>query len=288
MHPSWKEASEIAQILESQRALRTRNSAYSPEHSPNGTPQFRHEIFGNLDNTIADLHRSQDTLHHIPEFHEAITDLIGFVKQVRSEAPVQSSAKTAFTRLQALRTWIFWLPTKLLHGGEGDLVALAVMAHFYSSALVLEPFFPSLEGSYLGCMTLGPIQNIDSILLSRKSSFPLSHITQLAASLMDAPRHNVNDYKSYIQYTTTTTHHMHSMNNHMIPTPPSPYHQFPADEFASSFVVAAAAASSSSAPYTPPAMLSSFPATTSSPFQQPSPSYRSSGSFSAFYSMSPS
>jgi hypothetical protein len=138
----------------------------------------------------------------------------------------------------------------------------------------LESFFPSLEGSYLGCMTFNLIQSIDSILLSRKSSFPLSHITQLAAGLMDAPRHSFNDYKSYTQF----AHPMQPMN-HVVPTPPSPYHQF--HDFSSSYVSSGA-----------PTMLSSFPlattttTTTSSPFQA-SPSYRSSGNFSTFY-MSPS
>ncbi|OKL63614.1 hypothetical protein UA08_01014 [Talaromyces atroroseus] len=277
MHPSWKESSEIAQILDSQRILRTRNSTYNLDSSPGGTPHFRNEILRNIDSTIVDLHRSQERLSHISEFHDTITELIDYVKLVRNELPMQSQ-KAAFTRLQTLRAWIFWLPTKLLRGGEGDLVALSVLAHVYSTALVLEPFFPSIEGSYIGCMTLSLIQNIDSILLSRKSSFPLSHITQLAAGLMDAPRHNFNDYKSHTQY----AHQMQHMS-HVVPTPPSPYHQF--HDFSSSFVT-------SGASYTP-AMLSSFPlattaaaATTTSPFQA-SPTYRSSGNFSNVY-MSPS
>lgn len=270
MHPSWKDSSEIAQVLESQRTLRTRDSTYSPHHSPGGTARFRNEIIGHIDNTIADLHRAEENLQHIPEFNDAIKELIGFVKQARGEVPFQTS-KAAFARLQSLRAWIFWLPIKLLRGGEGDLVALAVLAHFYSTALVLEPFFPGLEGSYLGCMTLNVIESIDSLLLTRKSSFPLSHITQLAAGLMDAPRHSLNDYKSCIQY----THQMPPVT-HVVPTPPSPYHQF--DEFSSSFVT--------TAPYTP-TMLSSFPHATHTPPFQASPSYRTSESFSSFY-MSPS
>ena len=104
MHPSWKETSEIAQILESQRTLRTRGLTASSDGSSNATAQV-----GNIDSAIADLHRSQERLQHIPEFYDTITELIGFVKQVRSEVPFQP--KVAFSRLQSLRAWIFWLPT---------------------------------------------------------------------------------------------------------------------------------------------------------------------------------
>lgn len=269
MHPSWKETSEIAQILENQRTLRTRGLTASSDSPSNGTLQV-----GNIDRAIADLHRSQERLQHIPEFYDTITELIGFVKQVRSEVPFQH--KVAFARLQSLRAWIFWLPTKLLRGGEGDLGALAVLAHFYSVALVLEPCFPGLEGSYLGCMTLNLVENIDVILHSRRSRFPTSHIAQLATALMDTPRHTVNDYTTPIQWTSRVPNH--SMN-HMMPTPPSPYRQFDDYPPSSSFVT--------SAPYTSNT-ISSFPhaVTSPPPFQQSSHSYRSSGNFSSFY-MSP-
>ena len=142
MHPSWKDTSEIARILETQRTLRTRGLVGSPEDSSYGTAQVR-----NLETTIADLHRSRESLHPVPEFYDSITELIGFMKQVQNEVPLQQ--KVAFPRLQSLRAWIFWLPTKLLRGGEGDWGALTVLSQFYTAALVLEPFFPGLEGSYL-------------------------------------------------------------------------------------------------------------------------------------------
>lgn len=272
MHPSWKEASEIAQILESQRQLRTKSTTIRPSRSPDGTLQFRNELLGSIDNAIADLHRSQECLRHIPEFHDTLTELIGFVKQVRSEVPLQSPT-AAFTRLQSLRAWIFWLPTKLLRGGEGDLGALAILAHIYSTALVLEPFFPGLEGSYLGCMTLSLIPHIDAILHSRQSRFPSSHMAQLAIALMDAPRHNVNVYKTPSQW----PHQMQRNMNHTVPTHSNTYHAI--DDFSSPSYV-------TSGSYTPTS-LSPFPLAVTSPPFQSSSSYRSSGNFSAFY-MSPS
>ncbi|EED21382.1 C6 transcription factor RosA-like, putative [Talaromyces stipitatus ATCC 10500] len=266
MHPSWKESSEIAQILENQRALRIRGLTADPNSSPNGTLQI-----GNIDSTIADLHRSQERLQHIPEFYDTITELIGFMKQVRSEIPFQSP-KISFARLQSLRAWILWLPTKLLRGGEGDLGALAVLAHFYSAALVLEPFFPGLEGSYLGCMTLNLVENVDVILQARQSRFQTSHIAQLATALMDGLRHSVNEYKTPIQWTPPLQ--THSMN-HILPNPPSPYHQF--DEYPSTSFV-------TSAPYTPTTISSFAHAVTSPPPPLlSSHAYKSSDSFSSFY-----
>lgn len=267
MHPSWKDTSEIARILETQRTLRTRGLVGSPEDSSYGTAQVR-----NLETTIADLHRSRESLHPVPEFYDSITELIGFMKQVQNEVPLQQ--KVAFPRLQSLRAWIFWLPTKLLRGGEGDWGALAVLSQFYTAALVLEPFFPGLEGSYLGCMTLNLIETIDAILQSRQATFPASHITQLAIALMETPRRAVHDYKTIQWPPRLPSQGM----NHMISTPSSPYRQFEDYPPSAPFV--------GSAPYTPTA-ITSFPqagiASPPPPFQQPAHTYRSSGNFSSFY-----
>jgi hypothetical protein len=282
MHPSWKESSEIAQYLESQRSLRTRGLTASPNHATNGTFQL-----GNIDHLLACLHRSKEVLQYVPEFSETTSDLLDFVKQVRTEIPFQSS-DISFNRLDTLRRWISWLPTKLAQGSDGDLMALAVLAQLYSTALVLEPVFPGLEGSYLGCMALSSIENIEAIYYSRQARVPASQTSQLAVSLMETSRYIVQEYRTSIQWTTSphipqeamhrSPHpHYQAQSPHqsipMLPNTLRPF-EYPPSPFATGTSYASP----------PPTILPfSHSTITSSPFQPSSHPYRSSGNFSSFY-----
>jgi hypothetical protein len=150
---------------------------------------------------------------HNPEHCSRITDLSRFVQQLRADFPLQAPEK-AFERLQPLRTWLFWLPTDMLRGGESDLSALAVLAQFFGIALVLEPLFPEIEGAYLGGMAVTPIEDIERILLSRKARHPFVPEVQSAVALMDFPRSAVAEYlKSRFQWSQ-----VQSMNHHFSPT----------------------------------------------------------------------
>lgn len=219
MHPYWKETSDIAQFLEDQRALRSFNMNLNPTYL-SGATRYQGDDLERIDASIADLQMIQRQVQHIPEYYERIYELLNFVKQLRNDMPIQSPEK-AFERLQPLRTWLFWLPTKMLTGGERDLGALSILAQFYSTALALEPLFPEIEGSHLGCMAITPIENIDAILLARKSSIPFTPGAQLAASLMEFPRHIMTDYKSCIEWSQPV-----QPMNHFVTSPPSPYHHF--------------------------------------------------------------
>ncbi|KAH8699070.1 hypothetical protein BGW36DRAFT_154833 [Talaromyces proteolyticus] len=268
MHPYWKQRSEIAQFLESQRALRSVNTTLNPAYLA-GTTQYQSENLERIDGCIADLQNVLENVQQIPEYSERINELLMFVKQLRSDMPVQSP-ENAFERLHPLRTWLFWLPTKMLRGGEGDLGALSILAQFYSTALALEPIFPEIEGSYLGCMAVTPIEHIDAILTSRKSSLPYLPIVQLAVSLMSFPRTVITDYKSCIQW----SHHQMPRMGHFEATPPSPYHHFPDMSFPST------------APYTPPIHSPPTLAVLTPPFH-PQHMYTSRPNLSAVYVGSP-
>lgn len=266
MHPSWKESSHMAQILESQRLLRSFTC------SPNGNPNRRIQYM-NVENIIVELQKCRERLQYLPQLHNALTDLMDFVKQIHSEIPFEPS-RISFARLQTLRAWIFWLPTKLLRDSESEPGALAVLAHFYSVALILEPFFLGLEGAYFGCMALNTIGNIDLILNTRQTNFPSAHTTQLANALMDTPRHIAKDYKASIQWSSVGLRN-HRVNQ-LIPTSPSPY-EYPATPF----VANGARSTYASNPISPfPHMI------TGPPLQAPIP-YRSSGNFSSSFYMSP-
>lgn len=212
MQPLWKEESELAQFVESQRSFRsTRTPGY-----PNNVNQFHNDDLDRLDRTCAVLVNLQQRIAHNQEHYQRIADLLGFVQQLRHDLPIQSPEE-AFERLQPLRTWLFWLPPAMLRGEETDLGALAVLAQFYAVALALEPLFPAIGGTYLGCMSAGPIEDIYRILLTRKAAQPFVPEVQLALALMDLPCDIVTTYRANMQGSGRPT-------NNYSPPPPSPYH----------------------------------------------------------------
>jgi hypothetical protein len=228
MHPYWKESSELAQFLEGQRAFRTFGAAMIPGYLGNAD-RFQDDNLQKIDGALADLHAIRERVQHNGEYHDKVTDLLGFVQQLRNDLPIQSPER-AFERLQSLRMWLFWLPTKMLRGGEADLCALAVLAQFFGTALLLEHIFPEIEGSYLGCMAVAPLEDIDGIVLSRKAAHPYSPDVQLADALMDFPRRIVTDYKNCVHW----AQQIRPME-HYAATPPSPYHHgFPDISYAAS------------------------------------------------------
>jgi hypothetical protein len=216
MHPYWKETSELAQSLESQRIYRTGGVTMSPSYSPSMN-RFQEEDLARLDRACTSLENIQERLKHNQEHYNRISDLLSFVRRLRADFPLQAPEK-AFERLQPLRTWLFWLPTEMLRGREDDLSALAVLAQFFGMALVLEPLFPEIEGLYLGGMAVSPIEDIERILLSRKATLPFVPEVQSAVALMDFPRNVVAEYKGRLQWSP-----LHQMNHF----PPTIYHGLP-------------------------------------------------------------
>ncbi|KAJ9268214.1 transcriptional regulator family: Fungal Specific TF [Paecilomyces variotii] len=212
MQPLWKEESELAQFVERQRSFRsTRTPGYQ-----NNINQFHDDELDRFDRTYAVLANIQQRIGHNQEHYQRIADLLGFVQQLRHDLPLQSPEE-AFERLQPLRTWLFWLPPAMLRGEESDLGALAVLAQFYAVALALEPLFPAIGGTYLGCMSAGPIEDIYRIVLARKAAQPFSPEVQLALALMDLPFDIVTTYRNNL-------HNLARPTDHYSPTPPSPYH----------------------------------------------------------------
>src|SRR5436190_3359416 len=185
MQPWWKEESELARFMDSQRAFRSARTPVTPAY-PGPTGQFQDEDLVRLDRICATLPNILQRISHNQEHYHRLTDLLRFVQQLREDFPVQSPDK-AFERLQPLRTWLFWLPPAMLRGGETDLGALAVLSQFFGVALALEPIFPEIGGSYLGTMSVLPIEDIRRILQARKASQPFAPEIQLALSLMELP-----------------------------------------------------------------------------------------------------
>lgn len=215
MQPWWKEESELARFMDSQRAFRSARTPLTSSY-PGSIGQFQDEDLMRLDRVLSSLLNIQQRLSHNQEHHQRVTDLLHFVQQLRNDMPVQSPDR-AFERLQPLRTWLFWLPPAMLRGGETDLGALSVLSQFFGVALALEPIFPEIGGSYLGTMAFLPIEDIRRILQTRKASQPFAPEIQLALSLMELPCDIVAEYRSRLHFSPRNSFDAYS------PGPHSPY-----------------------------------------------------------------
>lgn len=246
MHPYWKQESEVAQLVENNRALSA--SDYSLAFD---------EDMAQVDQTIHALQIVQKRVSHNPEHSQRMGELIEFVQQFRKDFPNQTSEQ-AFERIQVLRQWLFWLPASMLRGGDSDLNALAILAQFFAVGVALDRFYPEMGSAYLGAISIGPIEETYRILATRNPSDPFNAELRLAMTLMDLPRHIVGRYRSLLAWSPRPS------IEHYSPRPPSPYHGLPEYPLASSS--SPASVSPSYAAYTPP--LQSPPAVTvaGSPF----------------------
>jgi hypothetical protein len=246
MHPYWKQESELAQLVENHRALSAADYSLTNE-----------EDYAQLDRTVRALQAVQKGVSHNQEYSQRLGELIEFVQQFRQDFPNQTSEQS-FERIQILRRWLFWLPASMLRGSDYDLGALAILAHFFAVGVALDRFFPEMGGSYLGALSIGPLEEMYRILATNSATDPFSHELRQAMSLMDLPRRVVARYRSRLGWSPS------SSVEHYSPGPPSPYHALP--EYPLASCSSPASASPSYAAYTPP--LQSPPAVTvaGSPF----------------------
>lgn len=220
MQPWWKDESELARFMDSQREFTSARTPMTPTY-PGGMGQFQDEDLLRLDRVIASLQSIHHSISHNQEHYQRITDLLNYTNALRNDLPIQSPEK-AFERLQPLRTWLFWLPPTMLRGGEADLGSLAILSQFYSVALALEPIFPEIGGSYLGSMAILPIEDIRRILYHKKAVQPFAPEVQLAVGLMELPSEVVAEYRSHLQWSPRNSFDGYSPGTQHSPYVPPP------------------------------------------------------------------
>ena len=193
MHPSWKQESDLARLLESHQALRSINSAVS-----SGYHRFPEDDLAHLDQTITALENVQARVAQNQEYYARIGELLEFLRHLRRDLPMRTPEQV-FGRLQPLIQWLFWLSPTLLRGGDADVSALAVLAQFYGVGVALDSLFSDMGIAYLGALSIGPIEDIFRIVAVRNSMDPFNAEFQLAMSLLDLPRHIVARYKERLR-----------------------------------------------------------------------------------------
>lgn len=189
---AWIHESEIANYIETQRSVAGARTPVAPNF-PQTQP--RTEDLARLDEATAALHDLRARLANIAELSTLISRLLVFLRDLRRDFPLQAPEE-AFERLQELRLWLFWLPPALLRPGESDLGSIAVLSHFFGVALALDPLFPEIGGSYLGSMSVTPIEEMQSVMLARRTAQPQETGVLTALSLMEVPLRTVSSYKA--------------------------------------------------------------------------------------------
>ncbi|EER26884.1 Fungal Zn binuclear cluster domain containing protein [Coccidioides posadasii C735 delta SOWgp] len=277
METWWKDESELARFMDSQRAFRSARSPLTPTY-PGGMAQFHNDDIMRFDRILASLQNIHQRVSHNQEHYRRITDLLSFAHRLREDLPVQSPEK-AFERLQPLRTWLFWLPPTMLRGGDTDLGALAVLSQFFGLALALEPIFPEFGGSYLGSMSVTPIEDIRKILYHRRATNPFAPEVPLALSLMELPGEIVAEYRSRLQWSPRASLDAYSSGSH------SPYQSLPTPHLPPTPTTASHYPTYTTSPLHSPLS----PAIVGSPYQMPTiiDSRRHSQAFTASPSLPP-
>lgn len=204
MQPWWKEESDLANYLETQRSIQRSRTPVTPSYPATASELSTEDVF-RLDQLFGTLQDLQQRVAHTEEQSARVADLVEFLGRLRNDLPLQSPEE-AFERLQTLRAWLFWLPPALLRAGESDLAATAILAHFFAAALAIEPLFPEIGGAYLGTMSVAPIEEMQRILLARKVSQPYDAGIQMALSLMQTPSQIVSAYRNRIRPSVVETY----------------------------------------------------------------------------------
>jgi hypothetical protein len=130
--------------------------------NPISTPMSqdaRREHLNALTDIHASLQRLQPYLSQNDQETKWVDQLKGYLDRLRSSGQAQSPEEQ-FNQLYALRKWLFWVPISLLAAKRGDVNVLVVLAHFYATALALEPMFPDVASVFVADLSLRPLEDI--------------------------------------------------------------------------------------------------------------------------------
>lgn len=190
----WIHESELALYIEGQRSVARARTPVTPTFSGHQSQPHPDDL-SRLHQAVQGLNDLRLRLANNQELLEYVQELISYVQQIQQDFPLQAP-DAAFARLQTMRSWLFWLPPQLFRPDASDVGAVAVMSHFYSTALALEPLFPEIGGAYLGSLSVSPIEKMHQMLLSRRSSHPQETGLQVALDLMQGPVQMASLYAS--------------------------------------------------------------------------------------------
>ena len=179
---------------------------YIAEHSPMPHKSFmspislpvsqeaRREHLGTISEIHASLQRLQPYLSRHDQEGKWVDQLRGYIERLRASSPPQT-AEEQFGQLYALRKWLFWVPISLLAAKRGDVTVLVVLAHFYATAVALEPMFSDIGSVFCANLALGPLEEIIQMVQSYQDP-RYDQRTHAISYLIQFPSDMASSYKS--------------------------------------------------------------------------------------------
>lgn len=179
---------------------------YIAEHTPMPGRHFMNPISTPMSqdarreqlNTLTDIHASlqrlQPYLNRNDQETKWVDQLKGYLDRLRASTQPQTPEEQ-FNQLYALRKWLFWVPISLLAAKRGDVNVLVVLAHFYATALALEPMFPDVASVFVADLSLRPLEEIIQIVQGYQDPRFDSRI-QTMSYLVQFPSDMVSTYKT--------------------------------------------------------------------------------------------
>jgi hypothetical protein len=154
---AWRHESLFADYITEHTPMPNRHFM-NPINTPMSQDARREQL-----NALNDIHAS---LQHLQPYMSQqdqetkwVEQLKGYLDRLRTSNQPQTPEEQ-FNQLYALRKWLFWVPISLLAAKRGDVNVLVVLAHFYATALVLEPMFPDVASVLVADLALPPLEDI--------------------------------------------------------------------------------------------------------------------------------
>jgi hypothetical protein len=179
---------------------------YIAEHSPMPNKSFMHglsspisqaardEHLRTLSTIQASLQRLQPYLNRHDQEYKWSDQLRGYIDRLKASNPAQT-AEEQFGQLYALRKWLFWVPISLLAAKRGDVTVMVVLAHFYATAVALEPMFRDIGSVFCANLSLSPLEEIVHIVQSYQDP-RYDQRTQAISYLIQSPSEMASSYKT--------------------------------------------------------------------------------------------
>ena len=184
---------------------------YIAEHTPMPDRHFMNPVCTPISqearreqmNALADIHASLQRLQPYLVRNEQeskwVDQLKGYLDRLRSSSQPQSPEEQ-FNQLYALRKWLSWVPISLLAAKRGDVTVLVVLAHFYATALALEPMFPDVASVFVADLSLRPLEEITQLVQGFQDPRYDSRI-QTMSYLVQFPIDMASSYKTRREWT---------------------------------------------------------------------------------------
>jgi hypothetical protein len=189
---SWRHESMFADYISEHSPMPNKNFM-NPISSPTS-----HEARKEHLNVLTDIHGSLQRLQPYLSRHDQeskwVDQLKGYVERLRASSSPQTAAEQ-YNQLYALRKWLFWVPISLLAAKRGDVTVLVVLAHFYATAVALEPMYPDVGSVFCAQLSLQPLQEIIQVAQGYQDP-RYDPRTQAISYLIQFPNDMAQSYKS--------------------------------------------------------------------------------------------